>query len=57
MLPSPAEGGPDRRGGTGHSPAEHAFMAAPVAEAFGSTGSLAEASVSAGGCGGVLGHY
>jgi len=50
MLPSPAEGGPDRRGGTGHSTAEHAFMAAPVAAAFGASGSLAEASVSAGGC-------
>ena len=50
MLPSPAEGGPDRRGGTGHSTAEHAFMAAPVAAAFSNSGSLAEASVSAGGC-------
>src|ERR1700728_1794817 len=40
MLPSPAEGGPDRRGAAGHSAADHGFMAAP----------LAEASVSAGGC-------
>ena len=50
MLPSPAEGGPDRRGGTGHSTSEHAFMAAPVVQAFGTSSSLAEASVSAGGC-------
>jgi hypothetical protein len=49
MLPSPAEGGPDRRGAAGHS-ADRAFMAAPVAEAFGIQGTLAEASVSAGGC-------
>ena len=49
MLPSPAEGGPDRRGAAGHS-ADHGFMAAPLAEAFGVEGSLAEASVSAGGC-------
>ena len=38
MLPSPAEGGPDRRGGAGHSTAEHGFMAAPVAEASVSIG-------------------
>ena len=50
MLPSPAEGGPDRRGAAGHSAADHGFMAAPLAEAFGVEGSLAEASVSAGGC-------
>jgi hypothetical protein len=49
MLPSPAEGGPGRRGVTGHSAAD-GFMAAPVAEVFGAQGSLAEASVSAGGC-------
>ncbi len=49
MVPSPAEGGPGRRGVTGHSAAD-GFMAAPVAEAFGAPGSLAEASVSAGGC-------
>jgi hypothetical protein len=50
MLPSPAEGGPGRRGVTGHSAADHSFMAAPVAQAFGAPGSLAEASVSVGGC-------
>ena len=50
MLPSPAEGGPDRRGAVGKSAAEHGFMAAPVAEASGATGSLADASVRAGGC-------
>ncbi len=50
MLPSPAEGGPDRRGVAGHSAADHGFMAAPLAEAFGTEGSLAEASISAGGC-------
>lgn len=50
MLPSPAEGGPDRRGAAGHSAADPGFLGAPVAEAFGSAGSLAEASVSAGGC-------
>jgi hypothetical protein len=50
MLPSPAEGGPDRRGAAGHSAADHGFMAAPLAETFGVEGSLAEASVSAGGC-------
>jgi len=50
MLPSPAEGGPDRRGAAGHSGADHGFLAAPLAEAFGGDGSLAEASVSAGGC-------
>jgi hypothetical protein len=50
MLPSPAEGGPDRRGAAGHSAADHGFMAAPLAEALGMEGSLAEASVSAGGC-------
>ena len=50
MLPSPAEGGPDRRGAVGPSAAEHGFMAAPVAEASGTAGSLADASVRAGGC-------
>jgi len=50
MLPSPAEGGPDRRGAVGPSTAEHGFMAAPVAEASGTAGSLADASVRAGGC-------
>jgi hypothetical protein len=50
MLPSPAEGGPDRRGAVGHSTAEHGFMAAPVAEAAGAAGTLADASISAGGC-------
>jgi hypothetical protein len=50
MLPSPAEGGPDRRGAAGHSGADHGFLAAPLAEAFGGEGSLTEASVSAGGC-------
>jgi len=50
MLPSPAEGGPDRRGAVGQSTAEHGFMAAPVAEASRAAGSLADASVSAGGC-------
>jgi hypothetical protein len=50
MLPSPAEGGPDRRGAAGHSGADHGFLAAPLAEAFGAEGSLTGASVSAGGC-------
>jgi hypothetical protein len=51
MLPSPAEGGPDRRGAPGHSGADHGFMAAPLAEAFGAAGgSLTEASLRAGGC-------
>jgi hypothetical protein len=50
MLPSPAEGGPDRRGAAGHSASDFGLMAAPVVEAFGASGSLAEASVSAGGC-------
>ena len=50
MPPSPAEGGPDRRGAAGHSAGDHGFMAAPLAEAFGAEGSLAEASISAGGC-------
>jgi len=50
MLPSPAEGGPDRHGAPGHSASDLGFMAAPVAEVFGATGSLAEASVRAGGC-------
>ncbi len=50
MLPSPAEGGPDRRGAAGHSGPDHGFMAAPVVEALGTPGSLAEASVSVGGC-------
>ena len=50
MLPSPAEGGPDRRGAVGHAAADNGFMAAPVAEASGAAGTLAEASVSAGGC-------
>jgi hypothetical protein len=50
MLPSPAEGGPDRHGTPGHSASDLGFMAAPVVEVFGASGSLAEASVSAGGC-------
>jgi hypothetical protein len=50
MLPSPAEGGSDRRGAAGHSGADHGFLAAPLAEAFGAEGTLAEASVSVGGC-------
>jgi len=50
MLPSPAEGGPDRSSAAGHSGADHGFMAAPLAEAFGDTGSLSEASLRAGGC-------
>jgi hypothetical protein len=50
MLPSPAEGGPDRHGAPGHSASDFGFMAAPVVEAFGAPGSLAEASVRAGGC-------
>jgi hypothetical protein len=50
MLPSPAEGGPDRRVAVGPSTAEHGFMAAPVAEASGSAGTLDDASVRAGGC-------
>jgi hypothetical protein len=50
MLPSPAEGGPDRRVAVGPSTAEHGFMAAPVAEASGTAGSLDDASVRAGGC-------
>ena len=50
MPPSPAEGGPDRRGAAGHSAADHGLMAAPLAEAFHGHGSLAEASVRAGGC-------
>jgi hypothetical protein len=50
MLPSPADGGPDRRGAPGHSAADLGFMAAPVAEVFGGSGTLAEASLSAGGC-------
>jgi hypothetical protein len=50
MLPSPADGGPDRRGAAGNSGADHGFMAAPVVESFGAEGSLTEASVSAGGC-------
>jgi hypothetical protein len=50
MLPSPAESGPDRRGAAGHSAADSGLMAAPVVDAFDATGSLAEASVSAGGC-------
>jgi hypothetical protein len=50
MLPSPAEGGPDRRGAVGPSTAERGFMAAPVAEASGTAGSLDDASVRAGGC-------
>jgi hypothetical protein len=50
MLPSPAEGGPDRHGAVGHSASDLGFMAAPVAEVFGASGSLAEASVRAGGC-------
>jgi len=50
MPPSPAEGGPGRRSAAGHSGGDRGFMAAPVAEAFGAPGSLAEASVSAGGC-------
>jgi hypothetical protein len=50
MLPSPAESGPERPGASGHSSADRGFMAAPVADVFGEPGSLAEASVSAGGC-------
>ena len=50
MLPSPAEGGPDRHGAAGHSASDLGFMAAPVAEVFGTPGSLAEAGVRAGGC-------
>jgi len=50
MLPSPAEGGPDRRGVAGHSAGDHGFMAAPLAEALRPDGTLAEASVRAGGC-------
>jgi hypothetical protein len=50
MLPSPAEGGPDRHGAPGHSASDLGFMAAPVVEVFGASGSLAEASVRAGGC-------
>jgi hypothetical protein len=50
MLPSPAEGGPDRHGAPGHSASDFGFMAAPVVEVFGTPGSLAEASVRAGGC-------
>ncbi len=50
MLPSPAESGPDRRSAVGHSAAEGNLMAAPVAEAFASPDSMAEASVRAGGC-------
>ena len=50
MLPSPAEGGPDRRGAVGHPAAENGFMAAPVAEASRAAETLADASVSAGGC-------
>jgi hypothetical protein len=50
MLPSPAEGGPDRLGAVGQSTAEHGFMAAPVVEASGAAGTLADASVRAGGC-------
>jgi len=50
MLPSPAEGGPDRHGAPGNSASDFGFMAAPVVEVFGAPGSLAEASVRAGGC-------
>jgi hypothetical protein len=50
MLPSPAESGPDRRGAAGHSAADSGLMAAPTIEALDSPGSLAEASVRAGGC-------
>jgi hypothetical protein len=50
MLPSPAESGPDRRSAVGHPAAEGNLMAAPVAEAFDSPDTLAEASVRAGGC-------
>jgi hypothetical protein len=50
MLPSPAEGGPDRSSAAGHSGADHGFMAAPLAEAFGDSGTLSEASLRAGGC-------
>lgn len=51
MLPSPAESGPDRRSAVGHPAAEGGnLMAAPVAEAFDSPDTLAEASVRAGGC-------
>jgi hypothetical protein len=50
MLPSPAESGPDRRSAVGHPAAEGNLMAAPVAEAFDTPGSIAEASVRAGGC-------
>jgi len=50
MLPSPAEGGPDRRGAAGQPAADHGFLAAPVAEVSGAAGSLADASVRAGGC-------
>ena len=50
MLPSPADGGPDGYGAAGHSASDLGFMAAPVAEVFGASGSLTEASVRAGGC-------
>ena len=50
MLPSPAESGPDRRGAVGYSAADSGLMAAPVVDAFDSAGSIAEASVRAGGC-------
>jgi hypothetical protein len=50
MLPSPAEGGPDRRGAAGHSAADSGLMAAPVVDAFDSAVSVAEASLRAGGC-------
>ncbi len=50
MLPSPAESGPDRRSAVGHPAAEGNLMAAPVAEAFDSPDTMAEASVRAGGC-------
>lgn len=50
MPASPAESGPDRRGAAGRSADTGGFMAAPLAEAFDEPGSLAHASVRAGGC-------
>jgi len=50
MLPSPADGGPDRCGAAGQSAADRGFMAAPVAQACGTEESVAEASVRSGGC-------
>jgi hypothetical protein len=50
MPSSRAESGPDRRGAGRPAADSGAFMAAPLAEAFDEQGSLAEASVRAGGC-------